>query len=99
MKRQLFSTLFIFIMSTKSRIPGHGTWQQREPVFYVLVLSFQTSVFIRSAYVKCFPTFFFPLPFFFKSAFWLVVLLLEVVIAAVGGLELSFFTRKYSTCK
>lgn len=54
MKRLLFSTVFIFIMNTESWIPGHGTWQQREPVFCVLGLFPDLSV--KSAYIKCFPT-------------------------------------------
>lgn len=41
----------------------------------------------------------FSFTFFFKSAFWVVVLLLEVAVATMGGLEASFFSRKYSVCK
>lgn len=44
-------------------------------MFFVLVLSFQTSVFLGNAYVKCSPTvLLLLLLFFLKSAFWLVVL-------------------------
>lgn len=71
----MFSRLFIFIMHSKSWITDHRSWQQREPVFYVLVLSFQTSVFLGNACVKCSPTvLLFLLLFFLKSAFWLIVL-------------------------
>ena len=42
---------------------------------------------------------FFSFTFFFKLAFWLVAFLLEVAVATMGGLEASFFSRKYSVCK
>lgn len=53
-------------IQSESWITERGTWQQREPVFYVLVLSFQTSVFPRNAWIKCFPTVLFLLLFFFN---------------------------------